>query len=358
MQLAGQDEHRCLTLHRGRSGSKDEAGYAMAVLLVGMAISAVLMTVAMPVWKQSATREKEEELIFRGQQYVRAIGQFQRRNGPRRLPPVHPGAHRAAFPAKEIHRSRSAAAISSYCPALHRLRAQRPREHQHRWNFTGGSRAAPAATATAGRTGGRGQPDHRRQARLAPWRSRNWATCPAASPASSARARTNRSACYNGRTHYNEWEFRYIPPPQPPQTPGRRRQRSSRATRVSRHRADSGRRSTDVADWTAADRAGPGDGRSPRPPARARLHLRGVAARRNCTECGAAGYQQLAPRRLAAPRGRSEGGDPYVRNIPTRRRERRGARRASHRAFRRRTRDWSAARSSDPGSDRSTATSR
>ena len=59
----------------------------MAVLLVGMSVAAVLMTAAMPVWKQVSRREKEAELIFRGQQYVRAIGLFQKRSGPGVLPP-------------------------------------------------------------------------------------------------------------------------------------------------------------------------------------------------------------------------------------------------------------------------------
>jgi type II secretory pathway pseudopilin PulG len=51
----------------------------MAALIVAMSIMAVMMTVAMPVWKQIAQREKEEELVFRGEQYARAIGLFQRK---------------------------------------------------------------------------------------------------------------------------------------------------------------------------------------------------------------------------------------------------------------------------------------
>ena len=51
----------------------------MAVLLVAMAVMAVMMTVAMPVWKQASQREKEQELIFRGLQYSRAIGLFERK---------------------------------------------------------------------------------------------------------------------------------------------------------------------------------------------------------------------------------------------------------------------------------------
>jgi type II secretory pathway pseudopilin PulG len=51
----------------------------MAVLLVAMSVMAISLTIAMPVWKQMAQREKEAELIFRGQQYVHAIGLFQRK---------------------------------------------------------------------------------------------------------------------------------------------------------------------------------------------------------------------------------------------------------------------------------------
>lgn len=54
-------------------------GYAMAALLVGMSVMAVLMSALLPVWSHMATREKEEELIFRGKRSARAIGLFQRK---------------------------------------------------------------------------------------------------------------------------------------------------------------------------------------------------------------------------------------------------------------------------------------
>ena len=60
----------------------NESGYAMAALLVALSVMAVLASAAMPTWKQLSQREKEAELIFRGQQYARAIGLFQRRAGP------------------------------------------------------------------------------------------------------------------------------------------------------------------------------------------------------------------------------------------------------------------------------------
>ena len=50
----------------------------MAALLVALAVMAVVLSVAMPTWSHMIRREKEEELIFRGTQYARAINQYQR----------------------------------------------------------------------------------------------------------------------------------------------------------------------------------------------------------------------------------------------------------------------------------------
>jgi type II secretory pathway pseudopilin PulG len=51
----------------------------MAALLVGLSIMAVFMSAALPVWSQQMKREREEELIWRGNQYARAVGLFQRK---------------------------------------------------------------------------------------------------------------------------------------------------------------------------------------------------------------------------------------------------------------------------------------
>lgn len=51
----------------------------MAALLIAMAVMAILLTVAMPTWKQTLQREKEDELVFRGTQYSRAISAYQRK---------------------------------------------------------------------------------------------------------------------------------------------------------------------------------------------------------------------------------------------------------------------------------------
>jgi type II secretory pathway pseudopilin PulG len=64
----------------------DEGGYILAVLLVAMAIAAVWMAALLPAWRHQAMREREEELIFRGEQYARAIALFYRKNNGT-LPP-------------------------------------------------------------------------------------------------------------------------------------------------------------------------------------------------------------------------------------------------------------------------------
>jgi type II secretory pathway pseudopilin PulG len=64
----------------------DVRGYAMAVLLVALAVMLTLMTVAMPVWRQQQKREREEELLFRLKQYAHALALYQRQ-----LPGAAPG---------------------------------------------------------------------------------------------------------------------------------------------------------------------------------------------------------------------------------------------------------------------------
>ena len=57
----------------------EERGYAMVALLILMAVMAIAMTVALPAWSTMARREREAELVFRGEQYARAIMLFQRK---------------------------------------------------------------------------------------------------------------------------------------------------------------------------------------------------------------------------------------------------------------------------------------
>jgi type II secretory pathway pseudopilin PulG len=71
MQLAGQ-ANRARNTPPDRS-RLDDGGYIMVVLLIGMAITAIWMSAALPAWRQQVQRQREEDLIFRGEQYARAI---------------------------------------------------------------------------------------------------------------------------------------------------------------------------------------------------------------------------------------------------------------------------------------------
>ena len=66
-------------MSRAQRGTAVDGGYAMVALLVGLSIMAIALSVALPTWSTLAKREREEELIFRGQQYARAIALYQRR---------------------------------------------------------------------------------------------------------------------------------------------------------------------------------------------------------------------------------------------------------------------------------------
>src|ERR1043166_227997 len=86
-------DRRCVTIGDANNSSlmslrgqgATDKGYAMAALLVALAVMAIMMSAALPVWRHEAQRQKEDELIWRGTQYVRAIRMYQTKFGT--LPP-------------------------------------------------------------------------------------------------------------------------------------------------------------------------------------------------------------------------------------------------------------------------------
>jgi type II secretory pathway pseudopilin PulG len=65
-----------------------ERGFAMAGLLVGIALLSLGLSIAMPTWRTLVQREKEEELLWRGQQYDRAIQLYRKKNAAPGAPSV------------------------------------------------------------------------------------------------------------------------------------------------------------------------------------------------------------------------------------------------------------------------------
>jgi type II secretory pathway pseudopilin PulG len=52
-------------------------GYILIMLMIAISILSIGLLVAVPVWQTEIQREKEEELIFRGNEYVEAIRMLQ-----------------------------------------------------------------------------------------------------------------------------------------------------------------------------------------------------------------------------------------------------------------------------------------
>ncbi len=64
----------------GRDGRR-EGGYTLVAFVVTLAVMSIMMGVAVQVISFQARREKEAELIFRGQQYVEAIRLYKMKYG-------------------------------------------------------------------------------------------------------------------------------------------------------------------------------------------------------------------------------------------------------------------------------------
>ena len=189
MQLRGQQKH--------------QDGYAMAALLVAMSVMAIAMTVAMPVWKQASQREKEAELIFRGEQYARAVGLFQKKAGPGTLPPNVEILVQQRFLRKKYKDPINGLDFSLVGPAVGTSAG------------AGGRGQAPpgasGASGTSGATGASG-----RSGFSIPSFGGTSAT-PQGGVAGVVSKSTEKSIrIYNGKTKYNEWVFQYVPQQQAP----------------------------------------------------------------------------------------------------------------------------------------------
>ena len=163
----------------------------MAVLLVAMGVMAVMMTVAMPVWRQTAQREKEQELVFRGRQYARAIGLFERKyaNTP---PPTLDVLVQEKFLRKK-YKDPITNADFIPVPAGAAQTATAAAGAAQPGRGAAGTAATPGqptpTAGAAGAAGGRGG---------------------IMGVTSASKDRSIR--VFNGATHYNEWRFVYAPP--------------------------------------------------------------------------------------------------------------------------------------------------
>jgi type II secretory pathway pseudopilin PulG len=219
MRLQGQAERKARRVQNQR-------GYAMAALLIAMSIMAVMMTVVMPVWKHQVRREREEELIFRGKQYVHAIGLFQRKFANAYPPNVDVLVEQRFLRKKYkdpitnddfavLPGGASAAAAPGQTPPgpVSAGRGQGP----------GGTVALQPSQMQGGRGGGgspvgAGGPGAPGSGGASPLRGVSPIGTPGAGGGTTAgvggvasKSKDQSIRLYNGRNHYNEWAFVYQP---------------------------------------------------------------------------------------------------------------------------------------------------
>jgi type II secretory pathway pseudopilin PulG len=174
-------------------------GYAMAALLIGMSVMAVLMSAILPVWTHMATREKEEELIFRGNQYARAIGLFQRKFA-NTAPPTIDVLVEQRFLRKK------------YKDPITKDDFQPLYANQAMPGAIGGPSGAAGSTGATTR-----QPTGQV---IQSGFNNTGATGAGGIVGVTSKSKETSIKVYNGRTKYNEWAFVYVQTSQRPGQPG------------------------------------------------------------------------------------------------------------------------------------------
>ncbi len=183
-------------LSSAASTSPRSRGYALLVLMMMVTILLISLTAALPSIYVAGQREREEELIFRGTEYARAIGLFRRRfqrfprsveellntNGIRFLRRAYPDPMSRTGKWRVIHADATGALIDSETQAS----ASPPAAEQLKAH-------AGLSSEEKGRSGRVGRDTSEIEGVFI------------AGVASSSRRESIR--VWNGRTHYDEWEF-------------------------------------------------------------------------------------------------------------------------------------------------------
>jgi type II secretory pathway pseudopilin PulG len=172
---------------------RSDRGYAMAALLVALSVMAILLSIALPVWRTAAQREREAELIFRGEQYAHAIELYARRTGG--YPPSLDALEKGKF-IRRLYKDPVAGNADFQPVFLGQVVGGQPVVPQQAAASGGGPQQVgrptgqplgqPAGAQTVGRAGTVGGG-------------------PVIGVVSTSEAASLR--LYNGRGHYNEWAF-------------------------------------------------------------------------------------------------------------------------------------------------------
>ena len=176
-----------------------DRGYAMAALLVGMSVMAVLMSALLPMWTTLTKREKEAELVFRGNQYARAIGLFQRKfaNTP---PPTVDILVEQRF----LRKKYKDPITNDDFQLLYANQAMVPGTQQ-------GTQGTQTSTGTQRAPGGQ---------LIQQAFGNTGATAAGGIIGVTSKSKDTSLRVFNGRTRYNEWAFVHVQTSQAPGGPG------------------------------------------------------------------------------------------------------------------------------------------
>jgi type II secretory pathway pseudopilin PulG len=189
----------------------------MAALLVGLGVMSILLSAAMPVWHQQARREKEEELIFRGTQYARAIGLFQRKYA-NAFPPSIDVLVQQKFLRKKykdpmskdgefqvLYQTMQAPGATPGSPG-------QPGSRGPGGSSTIGAQPTGMGSGAGAQPGGIGSTITGSGSTIGPR---------GGMVGVASKSKDQSIRIYNGRNHYNEWQFVYVPQTmQPGAAPG------------------------------------------------------------------------------------------------------------------------------------------
>ena len=181
----------------------------MAALLVAMAVMAIMMTAVMPVWRHQAQREKEDELVFRGLQYVHAIGLFQRKFANAYPPTID------VLVEQRFLRKKFKDPITNDDFAVIPAGGALPGATPAAGNANGGRGTSPSTTSSPTGSPASGQVGSALR------NTSSIGTPGAAGAVTGISGVTSKSKdasirIYNGRSHYNEWAFVYVATTQAP----------------------------------------------------------------------------------------------------------------------------------------------
>ncbi|HEX2461046.1 MAG TPA: type II secretion system protein [Vicinamibacterales bacterium] len=196
--------------------SNSERGYAMAALLVALSVMSIMLATALPVWRTMVQREREAELVFRGEQYVQAIELFSRRTGG--FPPSLNVLRDGRFIRKLY---KDPITDGDFQPVylgqvgvggMPAVPGQQPPPQPGRgpalFGAPGQQQSSPG-TGGSPLTGATSQLPSPTGRGLAPASPFGQASTPGAGPiiGVSSRSTAQSLRLYNGRNHYNEWLF-------------------------------------------------------------------------------------------------------------------------------------------------------